>query len=402
MPKLRSKQYKKRFIVDARDIGAGEKRFKSRAEALTWIEKSTSDNFTGVFIDPAKAVTFETCVKMYLEVQDTAVQDGDIGLAEYGNRERSSRQIKQLDWNGTEFGKVKVSEITMAKLEDVILKQMKNRWAKRTCQKMLVVLKGIFTVAKKHDVIRANPASQLKIGKKAENLNDVSDIYDVEDISALTHENIAKLLEHADDRYYLIIKTCAMTGMRSSEQVALTWDQIEFGDNEDAGKIFIDKAYKRTEKKVAKPKTRAGVRTITLPADLRKELMEHKLQQSPEQAKNNLVFPTTGKARKKQPSDLLEGHLADYNNWRNRGLYPACDRAGIPRLHFRLLRHYFASILVFDLDVSEAQITQEMGHTDISFTKRQYATWIARRQRDEEMAAKKGKAFNHLANIRQL
>jgi len=401
MPKLRSKQNRKRFVVDARDLGAGEPTFATKQEALAYIEKATHDSYNGVFVDPSKSLQFGFCCDRYIDRQEERWRDKMIGKGEFDNRVRSCDYLKELDWNGKKFSDVKLSDIRLGLLRDVILKQMQKDFSKKTCKNILTHLKGVFREAKFQDYIRENPASELTI-------EDVKNSYDVlhttkyEDITNLTHENIAKLLAHADDKYYLIIKTCAMTGLRSSEQVALTWDQITFGDNEDAGRLFVDKAYKRAERVVGKPKTDAGIRTISLPADLRKELMEHKLSQSPEEAKNNLVFPTTWKTNKKQHSDLLEGNLADYGNWRKRGLYPTCDRAGIPRISFRLLRHYFASILIFDLDASEAQITEEMGHTDISFTKKQYATWIARRKRDEDMAAKKGKAFNHLANVRRL
>jgi len=401
MPKLRSKKYRNRFIVDARDIGAGEKPFVTKDEALAFIEKATHDSYDGVFVDPSKSLQFGFCCDRYIDRQEERLRDKMIGKGEFDNRVRSCDYLKELDWNGKKFSTVKLTEIRLGLLRDVILKQMQKDFSKKTCKNILTHLKGVFREAKFQDYIRENPAAELTI-------EDVKNPYDVlhttkyEDIGNLTHENIAKLLQHADDKYYLIIKTCAMTGLRSSEQVALTWDQITFGDNEDAGRLFVDKAYKRAERVVGKPKTDAGIRTISLPADLRKELMQHKLSQSPEEAKNNLVFPTTWKANKKQHSDLLEGNLADYGNWRKRGLYPTCDRAGIPRISFRLLRHYFASILIFDLDANEAQITEEMGHTDISFTKKQYATWIARRKRDEKMSAKKGVAFSHLANVREL
>ena len=396
MPKLRPGKTKNRYVVDARDIGAGEPRFKSRGEALAWIEKSTHENYSGVFVDPAKSVTFAKCVEVYLDAQRIAQRDNTIGLAELNNRIRNCNHFLALDWNNQKFADVKVTDIRMGILKNVILEQIKKKWSKATCQKMLVHLKGVFAEAKLQDYIRENPATELRIGRKGENVNDIADAYRVEDISALTNENVIKLLGAAEGQYYLIIKTCAMTGMRSSEQVALTWDQIDFGDNENAGRLFIDKALKRTEGVVGKPKTAAGQRLISLQPELRRDLMKHKLAQSPEEAKNNLVFPTTGKVNKRKHSDLLEGNLSDYGNWRKRGLYPACKKAGIPQISFRMLRHYYASILIFDLDESEAMITQEMGHTDISFTKRQYATWLKKRSRDEEVARKKGEAFAHL------
>jgi len=379
MPKLRSKKIKNRYVVDARDIGAGEPRFKSRGEALAWIEKSTHDSFGGVFIDPNKSVLFEQCLVAYIEAEKIRMADGEIGLAEFNNRVRSCNHFRSLDWNGKALSEVKATDLKFGLLKTHLLPQFKKRWAKATCQKMLVHFKQVFVEAKAQDYIRVNEAAELKIGKVID--NDISK-NTVEDISNLTHDNVSKILTAADDKYYLIIKTVAMTGLRCSELVALIWEQIEFGDNENDGRLYVDRALKRTENVVGDPKTKAGSRVIYLTADLRKELMNWKISQPLKQRANNLVFPSR------------EGTLADYGNWRNRGLYPTCKKAGVPNISFRLLRHFFASILIFDTDLTEGTITEMMGHTDISFTKRQYATWLRKSSRDQESSAKLSNATN--------
>jgi len=406
MPHLRKKKSKDRFVVDARDIGAGEKRFAIKGDALAYIKKCTHDQYAGVFVDPKKSVTFGHCCDVYLMAQKIYCNDGGIGLAEYNNRERTCRQTRALNWNGIRLEDAKIVDLEYSKMKLTILEEMKRGWGKQTVKKMLVTFKQIFEEAIEQKYIGSNQALKLNVvGSKTDNPDDITNIYSIEDISCLSHDNIRNILNRIDIKYYLITKTIAMTGMRSSEAVALTWDQIDFGNHEDNATIYINKAYKRTEKKVDAPKTKAGKRVIFIPADLRAELIKWQLKQPFEQRKQKLVFPTRS------------GTLADYGNWNKRGLAAACKILGLTKLvknkatgvveekatlNYRLLRHYFASILIFEYEATEATITQLMGHTDISFTKRQYAEWLPKRLKDDESSRQLGKAMQHLAVKREV
>ena len=167
----------------------------------------------------------------------------------------------------------------------------------------------------------------------------------------------------------------AFTGCRVGELRAATWDQIDFGD-EDNGAIFrIDRAIKKGGK-VGDPKTSSGFRSVALDDDLVTMLREWKISQPLEERGKNLIFPTR------------EGNIADGDNWRNRGILLACKKAGVENVTLRELRHFFASILIFDSGISEASVTELMGHTDINFTKKQYATWLKSGKRDKELAQK--------------
>jgi integrase len=66
----------------------------------------------------------------------------------------------------------------------------------------------------------------------------------------------------------------------------------------------------------------------------------------------------------------------------------ACKDANVEAVTLRELRHHFASILIFDESYTEATVTELMGHTDINFTKKQYATWLQSAKRDKTISAK--------------
>ena len=45
------------------------------------------------------------------------------------------------------------------------------------------------------------------------------------------------------------------------------------------------------------------------------------------------------------------------------------------------------SVLVFNTQLTEATITEFVGHTDFNFTKKQYAKWFKDRDRSEDIKA---------------
>ena len=83
MPHIMKSKSKGRYIVDARDIGGGQKVFKTELEAKNKLREWTHDHFEGKFIDPTSAVSFETCIKSWLAANSERVQFGDIGAVSY-------------------------------------------------------------------------------------------------------------------------------------------------------------------------------------------------------------------------------------------------------------------------------------------------------------------------------
>lgn len=110
-------------------------------------------------------------------------------------------------------------------------------------------------------------------------------------------------------------------------------------------------------------------------------LREWKVQQPLEQRVNNLVFPDE------------VGEVADGETWLDKGITRACEAARVKRMTWLDLRHFYASVLIFSSELNDSTITEFMGHSEISFCKKQYARWFNERDNDEKIAAKLGAAF---------
>jgi integrase len=379
MPKIWKDKNRKRFVVDARDIGGGQPSFKTEGEAIEKLRSWTSDDVLGKFIDPGKAVNFKTCIDAWLQSNQQREDFGDIGAGELGNMVNNARHICKFSFGPKKLVDVLVSDLRAGPLTKIILPQIRVGRAPATAQKLLVHFKAIFKDAVLSEFIAYDPARDLKLPKTS-NANDVEDVTSSRRgekslAERITRSNVADIISAADEKHRRIIEVIAFTGCRVGELRAATWDQIDFGD-EDNGAIFrIDRAIKKGGK-VGDPKTSSGFRSVALDDDLVTMLREWKISQPLEERGKNLIFPTR------------EGNIADGDNWRNRGILLACKKAGVENVTLRELRHFFASILIFDSGISEASVTELMGHTDINFTKKQYATWLKSGKRDKELAQK--------------
>ena len=197
----------------------------------------------------------------------------------------------------------------------------------------------------------------------------------MEGAPSISRDDIKAIIANADE-YALRIKFAAYTGARVGEQIATAWDNLDL----DGSAYHIRQSARHGQS--SSVKTRAGIRSIALPDHLVADLREWKIAQPLRQRHKGLVFPSS------------EGNLADGGNWRKRGLHPACDRAGLPRIRWHDLRHHFASVLLFETPATDAQITQFLGHTSIDFTRKIYAHWLSDPRRDEALAKMMSKAFS--------
>jgi len=155
-----------------------------------------------------------------------------------------------------------------------------------------------------------------------------------------------------------------VTGCRPGELRALTWDDVDL----DAGTIAVTKTLARIggEWVVTTPKTRAGVRTVTLPPEGVQALAkQRKLQARWKRGpawqgwRADLVFTRSNG----QP--LHGGKVA-------KALHSECDRLGLPHLTPHQLRHLHASLLLVE-GLPVPAVAARLGHASPNVTMAVYA-----------------------------
>jgi integrase len=208
--------------------------------------------------------------------------------------------------------------------------------SRRSIQKMLVLLNGIFRRARKVWKLPYNPVAdieRLTVPKRT----DIA-FYSPEEVHALARA----AANEQDTAVYL---TAALTGLRMGELLALRWRDVDFS----AQTLRVTASY--TAGKLGTPKSGLG-RAVPLIDEVAATLA-HLTQRRDWTQPDDLVFVGQG------------GQHLDGSALRRR-FKKARDTARLRPLRFHDLRHTFGSIAIRTVDPRELQ--EWLGHSDFTTT----------------------------------
>jgi len=177
----------------------------------------------------------------------------------------------------------------------------------------------------------------------------------------ITIEQLRALLSQSPEPARTMVLLCAFTGVRARELLALRWRHLDF----EHSVLQVRESVHRG--KFGSPKTLNSVRDLPLGNIVLAALLAHRKrvrQCSPD----DLVFPS------RRETALCR------NNLLRRVVYPACERANIPKVSWHCLRHLHATLLSEagePLKVAQAQL----GHADLQTTLGVYTHVLPESQR---------------------
>lgn len=231
----------------------------------------------------------------------------------------------------------------------------------------------VMRFAIKHDYIQTNPFDLIDLPrqrKKSSTKRDAENFY--------TKEQLREFLECAEKqpnyKVYAFFRLLAYSGMRKGEALALTWEDINFKDNE----ISINKAIGQgiSQRLYIKPTKTGTERTIKMDEATIIILKEWKKKQ--QQAylmlgyntlqKNQLVFSNT-KNSFIQPTKT--------NDW----LRSIINKNNLPSLSTHGFRHTHCSLL-FEAGATIKSVQDRLGHSDVKTTMDVYAHVTASAKED--------------------
>jgi integrase len=257
----------------------------------------------------------------------------------------------------------------VAKLLDAL---RDKRCSPKTAVGALATLHSIVRYARRHGWIATDPVDQLESDERPRPPRRRQRVFG--------RDEIARLLAACAPRDRLMIATALYTGLRISELLGLTWDDIDFDQGELHVRAQLSRAHRDDRPRRVATKTSASVRDVPLVPQLAALLAEHR--RGARFAKHfNWVFTTA--------NGTPHGH----RNVTRRGLQGAARLAGIdngegPAVRYHDLRHCFASHLILDLGLDVAHTSRFPGHADPTITLNVYTHMFEQARHMREIRAR--------------
>jgi integrase len=292
-------------------------------------------------------LTFAELAESWMEGFEAQVKSG----------ERSERTLENYRYHLDRhllptLGKKRLQPISTDDCARLIASLRAKGLAPKTIAGALVPLGRVLSLALRRGYISSNPLQRLESSERPH--------IQRREQRVLTHEEIGKLLTACLPSHRPLIATALYTGMRLSELLGLTWEEVDFESGLIRVRNQLSRARRDRPARRVRLKTNAAVRDIPLLPQLGSMLKQHKLA-SPFSANSGYVFSTA------------LGTPVGYRNVERRGLRRAAKKAGLehegrPPLRVHDLRHTFASHLIVDLRLDVAQVSRILGHARPSIT----------------------------------
>ena len=216
---------------------------------------------------------------------------------------------------------------------------------------ILIPLREVFSHAFVDGVIDKNPLDHI------ENLRHTPD-----EPQPFTPVEVESLLSVCDPPTRNLFQFAFATGLRTSELIALRWDDVNF----DERTMHICRA--RVRRQIKATKTAAGTRIVRLTPFAMDALLQQR------QGAENPFPEVFFNHRKVEP-------FADDEFIRESLWYPAIKRAGLVRRNPYQTRHTYASWMLSG-GVDPFWVSVQMGHKSLQMTLKRYARWIPSLNRD--------------------
>jgi integrase len=236
------------------------------------------------------------------------------------------------------FGDQSIEAVTARKVEAWAAELLASGRSRRTVNKVLTMLHGVFERARRVWDLPSNPVAE--VARRPERYSGDLDFFSAEEVTALVRAA-------ANDQDAAIFLTAAFTGLRRGELIALRWRDVLF--EQESIRVRASYSYGAlTSPKSGKVRT---VPMVPAVAEALAKLGRRELFVGDD----DLIFPG------------LAGQYLDGSALRRR-YREALKRAGLRELRFHDLRHVFGSLAINALTILE--VKEAMGHADVKTTMR--------------------------------
>ncbi len=275
-----------------------------------------------------------------------------------------------------EIGDLKISRITRQNILDIYnnMKEIGN--SPNSIRRTHAMLSGIFKKAYQWELIKDNPCSRVEPPKKEDSKGvasfDVEQTYTFLKALELPYSYKYSGTHTISLQWKAFFNLAIFSGCRRGELIALTWNDIDFENHI----VSITKSASRVNKGqiIKSPKTKAGYRSITVPADCIALLRKWKKEQRElflslgtywkgclgSDFDNNFVFIQDNGAQMdlSSPSHKFKEIIEAYNKQYN---------GDLPIIRLHDLRHTNATLLIAQ-NTDMKTVSSRLGHSSVATT----------------------------------
>jgi integrase len=219
--------------------------------------------------------------------------------------------------------------------------------AKRTLSEYKRAVQSVFRYAKSNRVIEFDPAEELTVSETAPKT----------ERRALDREEQQRVLNYEHEAQ-LPALLMMYAGLRRGEVAALQWSDIDFKSKA----ITVNKSFNFKTGEIKKPKTDAGIRTVTMPDVLCDFLKKRKKP-------SGYVVERNGRPLNENAwHNLLDKYMCDMNaSVTGQSKFSKNRVFAIELFTWHCLRHTYATIL-YDAEVDVLTAQKLLGHADVKTT----------------------------------
>lgn len=237
-----------------------------------------------------------------------------------------------------DLGGARLSDVRRADLQDLADRLLAEGCSASTIRNTFLPLRAIFGRAVDRGKLAVNPTARLRLPAVRGGRDRIA-----------APDEATRLLTALEPRDRALWATAFYAGLRRGELQALRWEDVDLA----GGKIHVRRSWDVKAGPI-EPKSRAGVRTVFIPAVLRDYLDEHRLR-SPG---DGLVYGRTADTPFDPPT--ISGRAAT-----------AWKRAKCEPITLHECRHTFASMCIA-AGVNAKALSTYMGHSSITVTLDRY------------------------------
>lgn len=255
----------------------------------------------------------------------------------------------------TRHGSKQIQEVTALEIINHLTAAKAKGYSATVVNTIRSLYRMIFDYAVANDFAQYNPVTSVRLPKGLKRGKRV----------APSDDQIKTIFANIEQPFGLFPVFLLCTGLRKSEALALTWDDVDLKNKE----INVTKSIDYTvgaRPQVKPPKTEAGIRVVPII-----DLLYDRLQEEQQQSVSSYLFPALPSTRGGKGGGMmtLRGYEGAWLRY--------CESVGFigddgkPTITAHNLRHGTAT-LMFELGVDELTAQRILGHSRIEITREIY------------------------------